>query len=62
MTDVQQDLGHGRIEKRTCEAIENNLHWCLDVIMREDGQLNYIGNAAKNMSMMKKIALGMFAN
>jgi predicted transposase YbfD/YdcC len=43
-------------------AIENNLHWCLDVIMKEDGQLNYIGNAAENMNMMKKMALGMLAN
>jgi predicted transposase YbfD/YdcC len=100
--DIQEDLDHGRIEKRTCEvisnldfldskenwtgintivkiisertikktglyscetrfyitslnsdakqinssirahwAIENNLHWTLDVIMKEDGQLNY---------------------
>jgi hypothetical protein len=30
--------------------------------MKEDGQLNYIGNAAENMNMMKKIALGMLAN
>jgi predicted transposase YbfD/YdcC len=43
-------------------AIENNLHWCLDVIMKEDGQLNYVGNAAENMNMMKKMALGMLAN
>jgi predicted transposase YbfD/YdcC len=123
MTDVEEDFGHGRIEKRTCEvitkldfldtkenweglrsiiritsertikktdkcssetryyisslfenaklinnsirshwSIENNLHWSLDVIMKEDGQRNYIGNAAQNMSMMKKMALGMLAN
>jgi predicted transposase YbfD/YdcC len=43
-------------------AIENNLHWCMDVIMKEDGQLNYVGNAAENMSIMKKIALGMLAH
>lgn len=43
-------------------TIENNLHWNLDVIMKEDGQLNYKGNAAENMNMMKKIALGMLAN
>ena len=42
-------------------AIENNLHWCMDVIMKEDGQLNYVGNSAENMNMMKKIALGMLA-
>lgn len=43
-------------------TVENNLHWCMDVIMKEDGQLNYIGNAAENMNMMKKMALGMLAN
>ena len=120
MIDVEEDLGHGRIEKRTCEvitkleflddkedwnslksiikitsertnkktniytretrfyissitenaklinnsirshwAIENNLHWTLDVVMKEDGQLNYIGNAPENMSIMRKVALGM---
>lgn len=123
MIDIQDDLDHGRIEKRTCEvitkldfldtkenwvglrsiikitsertikstdyyscetryyissllgdaklinnsirshwAIENKLHWCLDVILKEDGQLNYVGNAAENMNMMKKMALGMLAN
>jgi predicted transposase YbfD/YdcC len=123
MIAIQEDLDHGRIEKRTCEvitkldfldtkenwvglrsiikitsertikrtdiyscetryyisslhgdaawinnsirshgAIENNLHWSLDVIMKEDGQLNHVGNAAQNMNMMKKMALGMLAN
>uniref|UniRef100_UPI00404836FC ISAs1 family transposase n=1 Tax=Mariniflexile sp. TaxID=1979402 RepID=UPI00404836FC len=122
-TNIQEDLGHGRIEKRTCEAItkldfldtkenwtglrsvikitsertikktdahssetryyissllgdaalmnnsirshwaiENNLHWSLDVAMKEDGQLNYVANAAENMNMMKKMALGMIVN
>ena len=122
-SDIEEDFGHGRIEKRTCEvitkldfldtkenwvglssiikitseriikktdtyssetryyissllekaklinnsirshwAVENNLHWSLDVIMKEDGQRNYIGNAAQNMNMMKKIALGMLTN
>lgn len=120
MIDVEEDLGHGRIEKRTCEvitkleflddkedwnslksiikitsertnkktnlytcetrfyissitenaklinnsirshwAIENNLHWTLDVVMKEDGQLNYIGNAPENMNIVRKVALGM---
>jgi predicted transposase YbfD/YdcC len=123
MIDVQEDFGHGRIEKRTCEiirkldfldgnedwlglntivkitsqrtikktdeyscetrlyissitgsaslinnsirshwSIENKLHWSLDVIMKEDGQLNYTGNGAENMNMIKKMALGMLAN
>ena len=123
VSDIEEDFGHGRIEKRTCEvitkldfldtkenwvglcsiikitsertikktdiyssetryyissllenaklinnsirshwAIENNLHWSLDVVMKEDGQRNYIGNAAENMNMIKKIALGMLTN
>ena len=123
MIDIEDDFGHGRIERRTCEmitkldfldvredweslncivkitserfikktqassvetrfyissikenvklinnsirshwAIENNLHWTLDVVMKEDGQLNYIGNAAENMNMKKKIVLGMIVN
>ncbi|GAB1858654.1 hypothetical protein MHTCC0001_34940 [Flavobacteriaceae bacterium MHTCC 0001] len=122
-THVEENLDHGRIEKRTCEvisrldfldtkedwkalrsiikvtsertqkktgehscqtryyisslqrdakiinrsvrshwAIENNLHWNLDVIMKEDGQLNYKGNAPENMNMVKKMVLGMLAN
>jgi len=122
--DIEDNLDHGRIEKRTCEvitkldfldtkedwkglksivritsertfkktgkysceiryyisslpggdaklinnsirshwAIENNLHWNLDVILKEDGQRNYKANAAENMNMMKKIALGMLDN
>ena len=121
--NIEEDFGHGRIEKRICEvikkldfldtkenwkglqciikitsertikktnvyscetrfyissldqnaqlinnsirshwAVENNLHWSLDVVMKEDGQRNYIGNAAENMNMMKKIALGMLTN
>lgn len=123
-TDVTEELGHGRIEKRTCEvienltffdekeqweslksiirvtsertikktlttstetryyisslcgteaqkfnksirshwSIENQLHWSLDVIMKEDGQKNYTGNSAQNLNMMRKIALGLLAN
>lgn len=43
-------------------TIENNLHWNLDVIMKEDGQLNYVGNATEYLNMMKKLALGMLVN
>ena len=30
--------------------------------MNEDGQLNYIGNVAENMNMMKNSVLGMIVN
>lgn len=40
-------------------SIENELHWSLDVVMKEDGQRNYAGNSAENLNMMRKIALGL---
>ena len=42
--------------------IENNLHWVLDVIFREDESKKRTGNAAQNFSLINKIALNMIAN
>jgi len=122
-TAVEYDCGHGRIEKRVCEviddltfldekklwqdlktivkiesyrenkktgessinfryyisslaidaelinksvrshwAIENNLHWNLDVIFKEDGQLKRKGNSVENFNMMTKVALALLDN
>jgi predicted transposase YbfD/YdcC len=38
-------------------SIENTLHWCLDVIFREDGCRARTGNAALNLNIMRKLAL-----
>ena len=38
-------------------AIENNLHYCLDVIFDEDQSLRRKENSAKNVNIMYKIAL-----
>lgn len=43
---------------RTHWAIENKLHWSLDVIMREDYQLKRKNYAALNFNIVRKIALG----
>lgn len=43
-------------------GIENNLHWCLDVIFKEDGQLKRAGNAAENFNIINKAALGLLDN
>jgi predicted transposase YbfD/YdcC len=120
---IEDDFGHGRIEKRTCEVIselkfldvkedwkdlrsivritserefkktgiksmeyryyissivenptkinasvrshwgiENNLHWNLDVIFNEDGQLKRKGNSAENFNIISKVALGLIEN
>lgn len=40
-------------------AIENNLHWSLDVIFKEDASLKKKGNAAKNYNIIVKMALAM---
>lgn len=38
-------------------SVENSLHWCLDVIFREDQCRVRIGEAAENFSLLRKIAL-----
>ncbi len=43
-------------------AIENNLHWNLDVIFKEDGQLKRKGNSAQNFNIISKTALGLIDN
>lgn len=43
-------------------GIENNLHWNLDVIFKEDGQLKRKGNSAENFNLISKTALGLIVN
>jgi predicted transposase YbfD/YdcC len=43
-------------------AIENNLHWCLDVVFKEDLSTKQAGNAAENFSMISKAALSILKN
>lgn len=38
-------------------AIENNLHWSLDVLFKEDLSFKKRGNSAKNFNILTKIAL-----
>jgi predicted transposase YbfD/YdcC len=40
-------------------AIENSLHWCLDVTMNEDKSRIRKGHAAENFALLRKIALNM---
>lgn len=40
-------------------SIENNLHWNLDVIFKEDHQLKRKGNSVENFNMMAKVALAL---
>jgi len=43
-------------------AIENNLHWCLDVAFHEDMSKKRTGEAAQNFSLMLKSALNLLKN
>ena len=43
--------------KRGHWAIENNLHWSLDVTFREDEARARLGNAAENLNILRKQAL-----
>lgn len=43
-------------------SIENNLHWCLDVVFKEDDSTKQAGNAAENFSMINKAALSILKN
>jgi predicted transposase YbfD/YdcC len=43
-------------------AIENNLHWSLDVVFNEDKQAKKVGHSAHNFNIISKIALSMLEN
>ena len=43
-------------------GIENGLHWCLDVVFKEDYSTKQAGNAAENFSLITKIALNLLKN
>jgi len=40
-------------------SIENNLHWVLDVVFREDESRIRIGHAAENFALLRRMALGL---
>ena len=40
-------------------SIENKLHWCLDVLFKEDDSKKRKGNSAENFNMVTKMALAM---
>lgn len=40
-------------------SVENNLHWVLDVVFREDESRVRKGNAAENMAMLRRLTLSL---
>jgi hypothetical protein len=40
-------------------GLENGLHWCLDVIFREDGSRTRCGHAGTNLGLIRRVALAL---
>ena len=40
-------------------SIENQLHWVMDVVFREDASLIHEGNAPQNLSLLRKMSLAL---
>jgi len=38
-------------------GVENSLHWCLDVVMNEDGARNRMDNGPQNLAVLRHMAL-----
>ena len=58
-THRDQDMKKFRQAVRKHWNVENNLHWSLDVSFREDLSRVRIGNAAENLSVIRRIALNL---
>ena len=43
-------------------GIENNLHWCLDVVFREDASRARKDNSPLNLNILRKTALPLLKN
>jgi len=54
-----RDAARFNNDVRSHWSIENNLHWCLDVIFNEDKGLKKKGNSASNFNIISKMALAM---
>jgi predicted transposase YbfD/YdcC len=42
-------------------AVENNVHWVMDVIFNEDGALQASANAPENMASLRRLALNLLS-
>ena len=56
MKENVEEVGHAI---RSHWGVENNLHWTLDVVFREDHSRARMGHAAENFSLVRRMALNM---
>ena len=57
MTSAQLSVERFARAVRSHWAIENSLHWVLDVTMNEDGQRNRRDNGPSNLALLRRLAL-----
>ena len=62
ISSLQQDPALINKAIRSHWAIENKVHWILDVAFREDDSRIRQGNAAQNFSVIRRIALNLLKN
>ena len=59
---MRNDASEFQSKIRSHWAVENKLHWTLDVAFSEDASRKRAGNAAQNYSILLKIALNLLKN
>ena len=62
ISSLQNNAKEFQIKIRSHWAIENKLHWTLDVAFSEDASRKRAGNASQNYSTLLKIALNLLKN
>jgi len=62
ITSMDADAEKIATAVRSHWAVENSLHWVLDVAFHEDGSRKRAGNAAENFSIVCRIALNLLKN
>ena len=62
ISSLQNNANEFQEKIRSHWAIENKLHWTLDVAFSEDASRKRAGNAAQNYSILLKIALNLLKN
>jgi predicted transposase YbfD/YdcC len=62
ISSLEQESESFNKDIRSHWAIENKLHWTLDVAFSEDASRKRIGNSAQNFSILNKVALNLLKN
>jgi predicted transposase YbfD/YdcC len=62
ISNLEQESESFNKDIRSHWAIENKLHWTLDVAFGEDASRKRVGNSAQNFSILNKVALNLLKN